>query len=288
MASTTDRNSDRFPNTSRRQHGAVLSNDPVYLLGLLDNIDSDDSDDEFDGYIDLDDSMQSTTTSQYNTYTTHTMDDDETTENFTQTTMDTVDTTALSTGDADTGDLQSTWNPISQHLPVPLPSSSTVQEAASSEQTISGNSNHHQLSSCTIPTAVNDPPLQQPIPTAVAATAVNSPLISTAASSSQRTQLPDFAENPGVVPNMSGKQPGDFFDIIFSDDIVENICQETNRYAEQYIQSKAEHLQQHPHSRCTAYQGKPIEVREIKATFAMIIIMGIISLPSLPLYWSSK
>ena len=67
-----------------------------------------------------------------------------------------------------------------------------------------------------------------------------------------------------------------------------NIHQETNRYAQQYLENKQQHIQQHPQSQCTAYQGKPFQLSEIKAALAMVIIMGIICLPLLPLYWSSK
>ena len=100
--------------------------------------------------------------------------------------------------------------------------------------------------------------------------------------------LPDFSESSGVVPDMSNKQPSDFFDLLFSADIIDNIHHQTNLYAQQYLESKSEHLQQHPQSRIAAYQGKPIKVSEIKATLALIIIMGIVNLPSLSLYWSSK
>ena len=81
---------------------------------------------------------------------------------------------------------------------------------------------------------------------------------------------------------MSNKGPGHFFDLFFTDDIMDNI------HAQQYPKNKTEDLQQHPHSRCTAYQSKPIELREIKAALGMILKVGIISLPSLPLYWSTK
>ena len=61
MASPSLPQTDSSTATLRNQHGALSSNDPEYLLELMDTIDSDDSDDDFEGYIDLDDPMQATT-----------------------------------------------------------------------------------------------------------------------------------------------------------------------------------------------------------------------------------
>ena len=41
-----------LPVTQNMQHEMLLSNDPIYLLGLMDTIDSNDSNDDFDGYCD--------------------------------------------------------------------------------------------------------------------------------------------------------------------------------------------------------------------------------------------
>ena len=70
--------------------------------------------------------------------------------------------------------------------------------------------------------------------------------------------------------------------------VIDNIHSETNRYAEQYLEKKSMLVQQYTHARVNAYRGKPITVSELKVFFAMLIIMGAISLPSLPLYWTSK
>ena len=87
---------------------------------------------------------------------------------------------------------------------------------------------------------------------------------------------------------MSGKQPGKYFDLLFPEDIMDNIQAESNRYAEQYLQKKEDYLEQHPHARENAYRGKPVTVNELKAFFAMLIMMVVISLPSSHRYWTSK
>ena len=78
MASLRARSSYRPSTASGRQHGVALSNDSVYLLGLLNAIDSDGN---FEGYIDLDDSMQPSIDSQDDKYnSTQTLDEDNCTQ----------------------------------------------------------------------------------------------------------------------------------------------------------------------------------------------------------------
>ena len=103
-----------------------------------------------------------------------------------------------------------------------------------------------------------------------------------ASSVSPPVKLPDFTGNCRVVPIISNKKPREVFDLIFFYDIMADIHQQTNLYANHYLQNKSEYLQQHPHSLCTTYQAKAIELREMKAALAMIIIkvvMGLLSLP---------
>ena len=90
-------------------------------------------------------------------------------------------------------------------------------------------------------------------------------------------QLPRFSETPGLVTDISGKTPGEFFDLLFDEAVMTNIQVETNRYAEQYIQKKEDHLQCHPHAGANAFRGKPIVLSELKILFAMIIMIGAIS-----------
>lgn len=284
MASVNYPRSERSVTTRRRQESAVLSNDPTYLLELLDTIDSDDSDDDFEGYIDdfmqptinlHDDTLVSTHTLDEHD-STHAYDDDSGIQHYTMTMND--DNTAASSA----ADIQLASFPTTQQqLPVPPPTVTSVQEATSPD-TVDSND-------CIQSTEATVLPVQLPAtPSAATAIQVNSQPLPATVLPSSHTELPQFTECPGVVPDMSDKEPGEFFDLMLSDDIITEIHHETNTYAQQYLQNKAEHLQQHPQARCAAYQGKPIQVPEIKAALAITIIMGIISLPSLPLYWSSK
>ena len=212
MAASTDHGSDNSVASSTRHQHPILSRDPIYLLGLLDAMDSDDSDnDDFEGYLDLEDSTHSSTDVHVKDDTlnsTNTVDKDISTHNCTLT----MDTDIATTTDPIASDLQPTS--LSNSPELPAPAATLVQEATS-------------------PSAPFDQLDSQPI---------------TTASSPPDRSLPDFTENSGVVPDMSNKQPSDFFDLLFSADIIENIHHQTNLYAQQYLESKSEHLQQHPQS----------------------------------------
>ena len=53
----------------------------------------------------------------------------------------------------------------------------------------------------------------------------------------------DFSEVPGVVPDMRGKEPNDFFHRMF------DIYQETTRHAEDFIRQNKQYLSDHPTAR---------------------------------------
>ena len=49
--------------------------------------------------------------------------------------------------------------------------------------------------------------------------------------------LPAFAEKPGVVPDMTGKKPVDYYRLFVTDSLLQNVLDETNRYGEQYVEA---------------------------------------------------
>ncbi len=55
--------------------------------------------------------------------------------------------------------------------------------------------------------------------------------------------IPTFAENVGVVPDMTGKEPVDYCQLFVSDSILHNVLEESNRYGDQYVESHQDHLQ---------------------------------------------
>ena len=320
------------------QHRTLLSNDPLYLLGLMDCIDTDDSDDDFDGYLDT-----STETTMETNETT--METNETTMETNETTMETNETTTETTAETEHIDTTGTrlqapsiQAPPVAVIPAPtmtfpvavIPPATAVSTAAVTPPAAVSPPATAISTAAVIPpaavtstsTAAATPPAAvNPPTTAISPAAVIPPAAVTPSAAvippvavippappvappatvippvpaslrqgqpSTAKQLPQFSEATGVVPDMTGKEPGEFFDLFFSGDVINNIHTETNRYAEQYLEKKSVHLQQHPYARANAYRGKPITVSELKVFFAMLIMMGAISLPSLPLYWTSK
>ena len=60
--------------------------------------------------------------------------------------------------------------------------------------------------------------------------------------------IPAFSENVGVVPDMSEKEPVDYYQLFISDNILD-VLEETNRYGQQYVESQQDHLTNHPRAR---------------------------------------
>lgn len=97
-------------------------------------------------------------------------------------------------------------------------------------------------------------------------------------------RIKSFESSTGVKSDISlsmacGK-PREFYMLLVTDDIFENIAVETNRYAHQVIQEK--NLK--PSSRLQAWTETNKD--EIKKFFGLIIWMGIVKLPTISLYWS--
>ena len=92
---------------------------------------------------------------------------------------------------------------------------------------------------------------------------------------------PAFTANPGVIPNMAGKAPVDFFRLIFDESVVDLITTETSRYARQYMEREREHLETHPHARAHEWRKTELTPKEIEAFLALLIAMGICGFPTL-------
>ena len=86
----------------------------------------------------------------------------------------------------------------------------------------------------------------------------------------QTAALPQFRENPGMKVDVpEGQVPVSYFDMFFTDTIVERIVTETNRYAEQTI-ANAELL---PNSR--AHSWRPLSAEELRLFFGVVFAMGL-------------
>ena len=92
-----------------------------------------------------------------------------------------------------------------------------------------------------------------------------------------------FTVTPGVVPEMSEKEPIDYFKLLFNSRVLDLILRETNRYAEQYLEREQEYLSQHPHARAHDWPKTPLSIKEIEVFLALLITMGVCGFPTLRL-----
>ena len=94
-------------------------------------------------------------------------------------------------------------------------------------------------------------------------------------------QQPLFTGTPGVVPDMAGKLPIDFFRLMFDDRVFNLILTETTRYAEQYIEREREYLDQHPNARAHDWQRNPLTLKELEVFLSLVLAMGICGFPTM-------
>ena len=92
-----------------------------------------------------------------------------------------------------------------------------------------------------------------------------------------------FEGNTGLtIPVPQDAKPYNFFKLYFTNDVIEMIFQETNRYAQQYITANADTLQR----RSMVKTWKPTNVDEIQAFLGLCIMMGLMNKSRVWVYWS--
>ena len=96
--------------------------------------------------------------------------------------------------------------------------------------------------------------------------------------------IPPFRTKAGVTKDMSSYEPVDFFLELFPKELIAYIVKETNRYGQQYMDSHAAYLAQHPKARANQFKGKPIVVQDVKKFLALVIAMGIVNMPDMQQY----
>ena len=98
------------------------------------------------------------------------------------------------------------------------------------------------------------------------------------------SSIPPFTN----VPDMVGKEPVDFFNLFFTNSTFDTILEETNRYGHQYVGSHQEYLAAHKRARAHNFIQKSFTLSELFRFVALLLTMGIVSLPKIPQYWSTK
>ena len=87
---------------------------------------------------------------------------------------------------------------------------------------------------------------------------------------------------PGVQENTNGFQPADFYKLYLTDDLVQKMVDETNLYAQQYMQANPNLP---PHSR--ARQWSPVQKTDMEHFLGLCLLMGPVKKPSINYYWST-
>ena len=89
-----------------------------------------------------------------------------------------------------------------------------------------------------------------------------------------------FTGNSGVQVPTAGFEPIDYFALFINDDLLNCFVTETNRYADDFIDS----TDLRRNSR--ANDWKDTDLNEMKQFLGLLFLMGIIHKPSLDMYWS--
>ena len=83
--------------------------------------------------------------------------------------------------------------------------------------------------------------------------------------------IPEFIQCSAV---MEGTEPLDFFYELFPEDLIEYIVLESNRYGQQYMDSHASYLKDHPRARAHQFKRKMFAPHDIRKVLGLIILHG--------------
>ena len=75
----------------------------------------------------------------------------------------------------------------------------------------------------------------------------------------------------------------DFFKLYITEEMIDHLVVQTNLYARQCLEKEKDNLK--PHSR--VHEWKPTDRAEMLTFLAILILMGIVHKPRLPMYWST-
>lgn len=96
--------------------------------------------------------------------------------------------------------------------------------------------------------------------------------------------LPEYTRSPGCKHNCGKAEPLDFFKMLWTNEILDNIVAQTNLYADQFIAEN----DLSPHSRARQWSKETFTREELERFISLIIVMGLVNFPSLEDHWSTK
>ena len=102
---------------------------------------------------------------------------------------------------------------------------------------------------------------------------------------SHKASILVFTGNTGLNPNIQGLENAyEYFKLLFTNEIVELICLETNRYAEQVLELRPEDSGKRKHSP----EWNEITPREIEKFLGTMLLMGHIHKDKIQDFWSTN
>ena len=100
--------------------------------------------------------------------------------------------------------------------------------------------------------------------------------------------IPHFNERVGLLVDMEKQDPINFFQQYFTADLNELILSETTRYANQYVASHKQFLEDHPRARAHQFSKKPFTQSDLDRFIALVIVMGVVNMPQAANYWNRR
>ena len=93
--------------------------------------------------------------------------------------------------------------------------------------------------------------------------------------------IPEYSHSAGCNHDCQNATPLDFFKMLLTDDILDIIVTQTNLYASQFISTH----NLSPRSRVHGWSREPFTPDELRKFVALIIVMGLVNLPTLEDHW---
>ena len=92
------------------------------------------------------------------------------------------------------------------------------------------------------------------------------------------SDIPEYSLSVGCNYSCNDATPLELFKMLLTDDILDKIVEQTNLYARQYITSS-------PRSRVHGWSREPFTREELLKFISLIIVMGLVNLPTLEDHW---
>ena len=100
-------------------------------------------------------------------------------------------------------------------------------------------------------------------------------------SSGSAAGIPEYRRQKGCTTDMSNKSPLDFFKLLITDAMLQQVVDQTILFAQQHIESQ----ELPPRSRVHQWNSAPHTISELRKFLALLIAMGIVSYPKVEDAW---